>query len=337
VPLRFPRILLLAAVASFAAAVVVLPVSARPVQARDGATFVDLVNERRARAGVSRVALHSVIDAIAVKRADQMAAERKLSHDLEYVKERLQAAGVCWQQLGEIIGFNGQPESERVERFVQQWYESDPHRAIMLGAGYTHAGGSWTTASTGYHYAAMIFVKLCGDAAKTSATPFTDISGSKFEAAIAWVYQQGIMDGCTASTFCPKGYLTRGALAAALANGLQLPPTSTDYYPDDDGSRYEDGINRLAAAGLTRGCGNGDYCPGQAVRRGPLATALAWALGLPTTSKDFFSDDDGNRHEANINRIAAAGITSGCGDGRYCPEYRVRRAQAAAFLRNAFD
>jgi hypothetical protein len=73
------------------------------------------------------------------------------------------------------------------------------------------------------------------------------------------------------------------------------------------------------------------------VRRGYLATALAWALRLPATSKDFFTDDEGSRHEANINRIAAAGITAGCGDGRYCPDYRVRRSQAAAFLRNAFD
>ena len=334
--LRVPRILLITALASFTAMVFVLPVSSRPVQARDGATFVDLVNEHRADAGVSPVALHSVIDGIAVKRANQMAANREMTHDLEYVKDRLNAAGVCWQGLGEIIAFNGRPESERVERFVQQWYGSDGHRAIMLGAGYTHAGGSWTTASNGYHYAAMIFVKVCGASTK-SATPFTDISGSKFAAAIAWVYQQGIMGGCTATTFCPKGFLSRGALATALADGLDLPPTSTDYYADDDGSRYEDGINRLAAAGLTRGCGNGDYCPGQAVRRGALATALAWALGLPATSTDYFSDDEGSRHEANINRIAAAGITAGCGDGRYCLEYRVRRSQAANHLRKAFD
>ena len=167
--------------------------------------------------------------------------------------------------------------------------------------------------------------------------PFTDIAGSRYRDAITWVAQSGIMDGCSASQFCPKSFLTRGQLASALANGLNLPATEDDFYPDDAGSPHEADINRLAAAGLTRGCGDGNYCPGQAVRRGLLASALAWALDLPPSEEDFFTDDTGDRHEANINSIAAAGITSGCGDGRYCPEYRVRRAQGAAFVRNAFD
>jgi hypothetical protein len=180
-------------------------------------------------------------------------------------------------------------------------------------------------------------------AGNPSATPklgtalFADAAGSRFYSQILWVYQQGIMTGCSATEFCPTRYLTRGQLASALANGLDLPPTSTDYYPDDESSPHEADINRLAAAGLTRGCGDGNYCAGQAVRNGTLATALAWALNLPATSTDYFRDDNGSRHETNINRIAAAGITSGCGDGRYCVDYRVRRAQAAAFLRNAFD
>ncbi len=77
--------------------------------------------------------------------------------------------------------------------------------------------------------------------------------------------------------------------------------------------------------------------PAGTVRRGRLATALARALRLPATSRDYFSDDEGSPHEATINRIAAAGITSGCGGGDFCPDARVRREQAAAFLRRAFD
>jgi hypothetical protein len=168
-------------------------------------------------------------------------------------------------------------------------------------------------------------------------SPFTDIGDSKFASAIAWVYQQGIMAGCTSTRFCPRAELTRGQLASALANGLNLPPTTNDYYADDESSPHEADINRLRAAGLTGGCGGGNYCPGQAVRRGGLASALANALNLPATGTDYFTDDEDSPHEANINRIAAAGISSGCGEGRFCPGSLVRRAQAAAFLRNAFD
>jgi hypothetical protein len=168
--------------------------------------------------------------------------------------------------------------------------------------------------------------------------PFTDIAGSSFTAAITWVYQHRVMvDGCTDTRFCPSAYLTRGALAQALADGLRLPATSGDFYTDDDRSRFEDGINRLAAAGLARGCSNGRYCPGLAVRRGWMATALATALRLPAATTDYFRDDNDSPHQDSINRIAAAGITSGCADRRYCPDGRVKRDQAAVFLRRAFD
>ena len=167
-------------------------------------------------------------------------------------------------------------------------------------------------------------------------TPYTDIAGQKFYDAIVWLYQQGIMDGCTATAFCPSADLTRGALAASLARGLGLPATSTDFFSDDDG-RYEDGINRLAAAGLARGCGTGLYCPDRVVRRGQLATTLSVALGLPATTTDYFSDDDGTRYEVHNNRVAAAGIARGCAVDRFCSTYRVKRAQAAAWLVNAFE
>ena len=50
-----------------------------------------------------------------------------------------------------------------------------------------------------------------------------------------------------------------------------------------------------------------------------MASFLARAANLPATSTDYFSDDEGNTHEANINRIRAAGITTGCTATTYCP------------------
>ena len=145
------------------------------------------------------------------------------------------------------------------------------------------------------------------------------------------------MAGCASTRFCPDGSLTRGQLAKSLAEALDLPPTGTDFYSDDESSRFEGAINRLTAAGLTVGCGGGKYCPGHTVRRGALATALAKALHLPGAGTDFFSDDESSPHESNINRIAAAGITSGCASHRYCPDLRVTRELATVFLRRAFD
>ena len=63
-----------------------------------------------------------------------------------------------------------------------------------------------------------------------------------------------------------------------------------------------------------------------------MAAFLARALELPAATKDYFGDDNGTTHEKNINRLAQAGLTKGCGSGRYCPNNVVTRGQMAAFL-----
>jgi hypothetical protein len=68
-----------------------------------------------------------------------------------------------------------------------------------------------------------------------------------------------------------------------------------------------------------------------------MAAFLVRALRLGPTSADFFWDDDGSPFEDDINRAAAAGITGGCGSGRFCTGDPVTREQMAAFLHRAFD
>lgn len=200
------------------------------------------------------------------------------------------------------------------------------------------------TIIAGFHFGDPDFwYAFAGDPNRTvgggagSYAPFTDIASSRYRDAITWVYQRGLMDGCATGRFCPDSTITRAQLASALARGLALPATANDYFADDEGHRYEADINRLRAAGLTTGCGGGKYCPDTGVRRGVLAGFLARALRLPAAGADYFADDEGSPHEDAINRVRAAAIMSGCGDGNFCPGYRVKRGQAAVFLRNAFD
>jgi hypothetical protein len=178
-------------------------------------------------------------------------------------------------------------------------------------------------------------------AGRTSSTASTvhaatDIASSKFAADIDWLYAAGLTVGCSPSRFCPDGKVTRGQMASFLARALKLPATSTDYFDDDTGLSHEANINRIAEAGVTVGCGGGRYCPTGLVTRAQMASFLARALDLPPTKTDHFWDDNGLSHEPNINRIAEAGVTYGCGDGRYCPSGAVTRGQMAAFLHRAF-
>ncbi|HJP71913.1 MAG TPA: PQQ-dependent sugar dehydrogenase [Candidatus Limnocylindria bacterium] len=165
--------------------------------------------------------------------------------------------------------------------------------------------------------------------------PFSDIGGSPFVDSIVWIYAEGITLGCGGGRYCPLEFVTREQMASFLARALSLPSSSTDFFTDDETSLHEADINRLAAAGITLGCGASRYCPLEFVTREQMASFLARALSLPSSSTDFFTDDEASPHEADINRLAAAGITLGCGGGRYCAADFVTREQMAAFLERA--
>lgn len=53
-----------------------------------------------------------------------------------------------------------------------------------------------------------------------------------------------------------------------------------NLFTDDDGSIFEDHIDKLATAGVTKGCAPGLFCPDDFVTRGQMAAFLTRALGL---------------------------------------------------------
>ncbi len=161
---------------------------------------------------------------------------------------------------------------------------------------------------------------------------FMDVWDSAFRDAIVWLAESGITAGCSPLRYCPAGLVTREQMASFLARALNLPATTTDYFGDDGDSAHQADINRLAATGITGGCSEGKFCPKAAVTREQMASFIARALQLPASSTDFFADDDASRHEADINRMAASGVTGGCGPARFCPSSSITREQMAAFL-----
>ena len=64
---------------------------------------------------------------------------------------------------------------------------------------------------------------------------------------------------------------------------------------------------------------------------------MAGALNLPKSKKDYFRDDKGSKHEANINRLAKAGLAISCGTKRFCPNQTLSRGQLAAFVSRVLD
>ena len=97
-------------------------------------------------------------------------------------------------------------------------------------------------------------------------------------------------------------------------------------------------IKAIRDAGITGGCGNGNYCPTSFVTREQMAAFLVRAVeGEPP--KDYcgyfppFSDVSWSQWSCPyIKRLAEKNITGGCGNGNYCPLQLVTREQMAVFI-----
>jgi peptidoglycan/xylan/chitin deacetylase (PgdA/CDA1 family) len=114
---------------------------------------------------------------------------------------------------------------------------------------------------------------------------FVDDDGSMFESDIDRVGSAGIAKGCNPphhDRFCPDGPVTRGQMAAFLVRAFGYDAGGgSNLFADDDGSLFEDDIDKLGTAGVTRGCNppvNDRFCPDGLVTRAQMAVFLHRAL-----------------------------------------------------------
>ena len=189
-------------------------------------------------------------------------------------------------------------------------------------------------------------VLVVGAVVASAAGTFTDDDGNTHEGNIEAIAAAGITKGCNPpvnTLYCPGENVSRGAMAAFLGRALNLTDDDgRDWFSDDNGHLFENDINRLAAAGITKGCNpptNDKYCPDGSVTRGAMAAFLVRAFGYSDgAGADLFDDDDGSTFENDIDKLATAGVTKGCNpptNDKYCPGDDVKRDQMASFLARA--
>jgi hypothetical protein len=170
---------------------------------------------------------------------------------------------------------------------------------------------------------------------------FRDDDDYQQEGYIEALVVSGVTLGCNPpdnDLFCPNDSVTRGQMASFLVRALNLPSAAAegDRFVDDDDSPHEANIDALATAGITNGCNPPDntmFCPDRPVTRGEMAAFVVRGFGYPVPDgADTFTDDDYSIFESQIEALAAAGITSGCGTDLYCPERPIKRKNLAVFL-----
>lgn len=177
--------------------------------------------------------------------------------------------------------------------------------------------------------------------ATAAANSFSDDDQSVHETSIEYIAAEGITNGCNPPTndrYCPERTVTRAEMAAFLSRSTKVPRRAKQTFNDVANSVFATEIAKIAAAGITSGCNppaNDLYCPDDPVTRGQMAAFLARAFDLASTDTEYFNDDDSSIFEGDINAVAEAGITVGCGTGTFCPNSPVTRGQMASFLHRA--
>lgn len=174
---------------------------------------------------------------------------------------------------------------------------------------------------------------------------FSDVdSGSTHEPAIAALAEMGVFKDteCGDGLFCPADPIERWVMAVWLIRvlGGEVTKTGTSRFADVNANEWwSPHAEELANREITSGCKTGPlrYCPHKSVTRAQMATFFVHAFDLPEASAAGFTDTAGNTHAANIDALAASGITMGCKTDplRFCPTKHVTRAQMAALLHRA--
>lgn len=182
----------------------------------------------------------------------------------------------------------------------------------------------------------MVCLVFLSAGLQAAAAGFSDVSDShRFAEDIAYVSEEGIVNGYKDGSFRPDAPVTRGETAIVLVNALGLEVAEAD-------SVFEDVANDGAAApyiaaateaGILSGHKDGKFRPAEHVTRDQAAIMLAKAFPGEAASTATASDiHEGMSAYPFIQNLIARGIVQNHLDGTFRPNDAVTRGQLAAFV-----
>ena len=113
--------------------------------------------------------------------------------------------------------------------------------------------------------------------APVSQLPFTDVAEKDwFYDGVSFVYENGIMNGLTTTTFGPSAATTRGMVVTMLWRMEDQPQAGSDagFADVKEGAYYAQAIDWAAENGIVNGTSDTDFAPDQSVTRQQLAAIL---------------------------------------------------------------
>lgn len=176
--------------------------------------------------------------------------------------------------------------------------------------------------------------------------PFIDVNpNSWYYSAIEFVYNKGIMNGVTASSFNPDGTITRGMIVTMLWRMAGEPSAVSAGFADVAAdSYYAKAIAWAAKNGIIEGYSASSFGPNDAITREQLATVLyryAKYLGYTTTGSSLSGYYDASRVSSwakdAMGWAVKNGVVTGLSSTWLNPNGTASRAEAAQMFMNFYE
>ena len=177
-----------------------------------------------------------------------------------------------------------------------------------------------------------------------SELPFTDVAADAwYHDAVAYVYDNGMMNGVTENTFAPNATTTRGMIVTML-HRLEGKPGVNYLLPFGDvpeGLWYTEAVRWAASEGIVNGVSDTSYAPDNAITREQMAAILyryAQYKGYDTSvggmSLAEYTDADQISSYATTAMQWANenGLITGRTDTTLAPQSTATRAEVATIL-----
>ncbi len=200
---------------------------------------------------------------------------------------------------------------------------------------------AWSASAgvTGYEYCYSSAPGPCSQWHSVGTNTSVTLSG--LAANYTYYWQVRAVNGGGATEANSGGWWSFTTIAApACTWPAYTPPTSATFGDVPMNVGHWSWVERLANSTITAGCGAGNYCPFSEVVRAQMAIFLLRSKHCGNTytppavgTSTGFNDVPLNATYAPwVKQLAAEGITAGCGNGNFCPQTVVNRAQMAIFL-----
>lgn len=163
-------------------------------------------------------------------------------------------------------------------------------------------------------------------------------SSSWFYDSVYWAVDKGITSGTGNNMFEPGTICSRAQAVTFIwkAMGSPEPQGGRQFSDVSADAWYAKAVQWAVSQGITSGTGDGKFSPDMDCSRAQIVTLLWNAANKPQPASDVNSFSDVHESAWYYKAVlwaAGEGITSGMGDGRFCPDTLCSRSQIVTMLK----